>query len=162
MASEILSFFCVSFSAIFHNDVEMWVNCSYLWGTVWQLRTLILLPIQNAPFLCFDFLALFRIGASSFFFAEFPDESQSKKRKIHSCSHPVSALQTFVSRCVPRDCPAHITVTRRIMFMLILLAQILSGQKFQVQKGCLALQIGFRCLSYLSDDTKAVQGGWFS
>lgn len=94
-----------------------------------------------------------------FFLLNFQMNHKAKSGKIHSCSHPVSALQTFVSRCVPRGCPAHTTVTRRIMFTLILLAQILPGQKFQVQQGCLALQIGFKCFSYLSDDTKAIQCG---
>lgn len=70
-------------------------------------------------------------GSKTYFFSEIPVESQSKKKKICSCSWPVSALQTFVSHYVPRDCPTPTTVTRKNMFTLLLLAQILTGQKFQ-------------------------------
>lgn len=80
-------------------------------------------------FLYFAFLAPFRIRGT--IFAEFPVESQSKKKKVCSCSCVVTALQTFVSHNVPIVCPTPATVTRRIMFTWFLIAQILLGQKFQ-------------------------------
>lgn len=110
-------------------------------------------------FLYCDFLAPFRIRDT--IFAEFPVESQSKK-KICSCSCPVSALQTFVSRCVPRDCPTPTTVTRRIMFTLFFLAHILPGQKFQAcSEGISGSTDRIQIFFYLSDDTDAVPV-WFS
>lgn len=43
----------------------------------------------------------------------------------------VCFTDTVKSHYVPRDCPTPTAVTRKIMFTLLLLAQILTGQKFQ-------------------------------
>lgn len=90
-------------------------------------------------------------------FAEFPIESQSKK-KICSCSCLVLALQTFASHYVPKHCSTPTTVTKKKNVYTVLTSIDTQGSKVfrPVQKGYLALWIGFKYFYYLSDDTNAV------
>lgn len=144
---------------IFHTWVEMWVNLSYLGDIAhWALTTWNLL---TSPSAAFSILQLYgSIQVETFFF--FNCSWITKQEQICSSSCLMSALQTFVSHSVPRDCPTPTPATRRIMFTLFLLAQILPGQKFQTgSERYLALWIGFKYFSYLSDDPSAVSV-WFS
>lgn len=146
---------------IFHTWIETWVTLSYLWDTAqWPPTTLNLL---TSPSAAFSILQLYGpILVERLFFCCFCSWITKQEEQIYSSSCLVSALQTFVSHSVPRDCPTPTPASRRIMFTLFSLAQIPPGQKIQTgSERYLALWIGFKYFYYLSDDTSAVSV-WFS